>query len=80
MMVTRNWERRLPSRLLPLNPTCRLGSRRSQSSNPLAQIVIMMTTPGPDVSVFGDDPEESVRFVGNAGGEIDAVTQGKQRP
>jgi hypothetical protein len=75
MMVTRNWQRRLPSRLLPLNPTCRLGSRRSQSSNPLAQIVIMITTPAPDVSIFGDQAEQSVRFVGNTGGEIDSVAE-----
>ena len=31
-------------------------------------------------SVFGDESEQSMCFIGNAGGEIDAVTQGKQRP
>jgi hypothetical protein len=33
-----------------------------------------------DGLVFCDEAEEAVRFIGNAGGEIDAVTQGKQRP
>jgi hypothetical protein len=75
MMVTRNWQRRLPSRLLPLNPTCRLGSRRSQSSNPLAQVAIMMTTPAPDVSIFGDQAEQSVLFIGNSSGEINSVAK-----
>ena len=29
------------------------------------------------ILIFSDEAEEAVRFIGNAGGEIDAVAQGK---